>query len=55
MDIQLEQLVEEYLSLDQNQVTRKAILDLVANKNYKELERLLGSRLTFGTAGLVSI
>lgn len=47
-----EALVQEWLRLDRDEVTRAEILQLVKQRNIKELETLLTSRLTFGTAGL---
>ena len=43
---------QEWLRLDKDEATRDEILELVKQDNVKELEILLGSRLTFGTAGL---
>ena len=48
----VEALTREWLRLDKDEVTRKDILELVKQDNVTELEMLLGSRLTFGTAGL---
>lgn len=44
-------LVEEWLSLDQNEATRAEIQSLWHNQNIEELDRRLGSRIEFGTAG----
>ena len=48
----LEALIREWLRLDRDEATRKEILELVKQENVDELEALVGSRLTFGTAGL---
>ena len=48
----LDALTREWLRLDKDQGTRNEILELVKQDNVKKLEVLLGSRLTFGTAGL---
>ena len=48
----VEALTREWLRLDKDEATRDEILGLVKQDNVKELEKLLGSRLTFGTAGL---
>ena len=48
----VETLAREWLRLDKDGATRAEILELVKQQNVKELEGLLGSRLTFGTAGL---
>lgn len=48
----IEALTQEWLRLDRDETTRAEILELVKQQNVKELEILLGSRLTFGTAGL---
>ena len=45
-------LTQEWLRLDKDEATRKEIAELVKQDNVKELEVLLASRLTFGTAGL---
>lgn len=45
-------LVEEWLSLDRDPTTRAEVQNLYKEENYKELYRILGSRMTFGTAGL---
>lgn len=50
----LEHLVKQWLDLDQDESTRKEILDLAAAKHNDELERRLRTRITFGTAGLRS-
>ena len=47
-----ETLSREWLRLDRDETTRQEVLELVKQNNLKELELLLGSRLTFGTAGL---
>lgn len=48
----VEALSREWLRLDMDEATRKEILELVKQNSVKELQLLLGSRLTFGTAGL---
>ncbi|CAN6647392.1 phosphoribomutase [Trichomonascus vanleenenianus] len=48
------QLVEEWLRVDQNTETRKEISTLWAARDLAELEKRLGSRIEFGTAGLRS-
>lgn len=48
----LEALTQEWLRLDRDEATRIEILELVKQQNVKKLEILLGSRLSFGTAGL---
>ncbi|KAI5817498.1 hypothetical protein BZA77DRAFT_309725 [Pyronema omphalodes] len=45
-------LAEEWLKLDQNPTTRAEIQQLLDDKNEAELELRLGSRISFGTAGL---
>lgn len=45
-------LVDEWLSLDRDEVTRKEIQDLFDKGEYEELYSRLKSRMTFGTAGL---
>ena len=48
----VDSLTCEWLRLDRDQATRTEILELVKQQNVKELENLLASRLSFGTAGL---
>ena len=48
----IELLTQEWLRLDRDESTRNEILELVKQRNIKELESILGSKLTFGTAGL---
>ncbi|KAJ8102231.1 hypothetical protein POJ06DRAFT_79826 [Lipomyces tetrasporus] len=48
----INELAEDWLSLDQNPDTRKEIEDLIAGSNVAELERRLRKRIQFGTAGL---
>lgn len=50
--VNIEALTQEWLRLDRDEATRAEILDLVKQQNVKEIETLLTSRLTFGTAGL---
>ena len=52
METQARKLAEEWLGWDPDAVTRKEISDLVAASNWAELQKRLGSRITFGTAGL---
>ncbi|KJE89583.1 phosphoglucomutase [Capsaspora owczarzaki ATCC 30864] len=51
-DASLDQLVQQWLSLDQNPKTRKEITDLVEAGNKAELHTRLDARMEFGTAGL---
>ncbi|KAJ3248475.1 Phosphoglucomutase-3 [Chytriomyces hyalinus] len=48
----LQEQVEKWLRLDQDDKTRAEIESLVAANNEKELQRRLGSYIKFGTAGL---
>ena len=48
----IELLTQEWLRLDRDDATRTEILELVEQQNVQKLGLLLGSRLTFGTAGL---
>ena len=48
----VEAFSREWLRLDMDEATRREILELIKQNNVKELQLLLGSRLTFGTAGL---
>ena len=50
----IEQLAEEWLHLDKDPETRREIVELLASKNDRELEKRLRHRITFGTAGLRS-
>lgn len=45
-------LVQQWLDLDQNPVTRKQIEDLAASNATQQLDTLLDTRISFGTAGL---
>ena len=45
-------LAEQWLELDKNETTRAEIQELLSAQNEAELERRLGSRIQFGTAGL---
>ena len=45
-------LAREWLRLDKDSSTRSEIEELLERQDFLELERLLGSRLVFGTAGL---
>lgn len=49
---ELEDLVQQWLRLDQDPVTRSEIESLNAENKTKELDQLLTKRLAFGTAGL---
>lgn len=51
-DSVLDELVRKWLSWDKNENTRKEITDLARQKNVKELQKRLGERMEFGTAGL---
>ena len=51
MDIPLEDLVQWWLNLDRNPVTRNEIEGLWEAKDEPELERRLRHRIEFGTAG----
>ena len=42
----------EYHSWDPNPVTKDAMQQLIDSKNFTTLEKVLSSRLAFGTAGL---
>ncbi|KAK6363209.1 Phosphoglucomutase-3 [Orbilia blumenaviensis] len=53
-DKTIQELVKEWLELDQNEATRKEIQDLSDNEDYNELEKRLRHRIAFGTAGLRS-
>ncbi|KAF3201781.1 Phosphoglucomutase-3 [Orbilia oligospora] len=53
-DKTIQQLVKEWLELDQNEATRQEIKDLSDKKDYDELEKRLRTRIAFGTAGLRS-
>lgn len=48
------QLVKQWLDIDINPVTRNQILQLKDSHDDESLQQLLGSRITFGTAGLRS-
>ncbi|TFK72594.1 hypothetical protein BDN72DRAFT_957272 [Pluteus cervinus] len=50
--IPLKVLVDEWLRLDRNEVTRQEIQALYTSGDVKELERRLRTRIEFGTAGL---
>ena len=43
---------ERWVSIDPNEETRRAVSALVEAENVDELQRILESRLAFGTAGL---
>lgn len=50
--VPVEALTQEWLRLDRDETTRSEILELVKQNSVKELDLILRSRLTFGTAGL---
>lgn len=52
MEPLLENLVNEWLRLDEERVTREEIMRLYASNDVKELELRLIGRIVFGTAGL---
>lgn len=52
MESEIKKLVDLWLSVDKNFETKKEIEDLWKEKNLKELNKLLGKRIKFGTAGL---
>ncbi|CDS12562.1 hypothetical protein LRAMOSA04756 [Lichtheimia ramosa] len=51
-DTHINSLVQEWLRLDKNEETRQEISSLYESGNHDELEKRLGSRIEFGTAGL---
>ncbi|KAG1351654.1 hypothetical protein G6F62_002920 [Rhizopus arrhizus] len=48
----LDQLVQDWLSLDTNEETRNEIIQLQSENNIEELTKRLATRIEFGTAGL---
>ena len=50
--VPVEALTQEWLRLDRDEATRTEILELVKQNSVQELDLILRSRLTFGTAGL---
>lgn len=52
MDSHIENRVQEWLTLDKNEITRSEIQKLHEQKNWSILGALLQTRMTFGTAGL---
>ncbi|CAL1703944.1 unnamed protein product [Somion occarium] len=48
----LQRAIDEWLRLDKNETTRREVEDLLAKGDYAELEKRMGSRIEFGTAGL---
>lgn len=48
----LEELVQQWLKWDKNPETRRCIEELWSKKDTATLQKLLGSRMSFGTAGL---
>jgi hypothetical protein len=52
MGAQIEHLVQQWLDLDRNDVTRQEIQTLWDDQNLSELQKRLGTRIEFGTAGL---
>ena len=54
MKTEIQAAVDQWLSWDRDESTRAEINALVEKGDEKTLERLLGSRMAFGTAGLRS-
>eukprot|EP01114_Cavostelium_apophysatum_P020958 TRINITY_DN7176_c0_g1_i1.p1 TRINITY_DN7176_c0_g1~~TRINITY_DN7176_c0_g1_i1.p1 ORF type:complete len:607 (-),score=197.81 TRINITY_DN7176_c0_g1_i1:64-1842(-) len=52
LSTEVRNLVDQWMKWDKNPKTRKEIEDLVASSNEKELQKRLGERIAFGTAGL---
>jgi hypothetical protein len=52
-DIPIEELIEMWLLMDQNEATRLEVKELSKANSAKELEKRLRSRIKFGTAGFV--
>lgn len=52
LNSKVQRLVDEWMELDKNPVTRKEIQKLASQGEVSRLEQCLGSRMTFGTAGL---
>jgi len=52
LSTELQEKVQEWLKWDQNPRTRAVIEDLVYTNDVKELQRIMLTRLLFGTAGL---
>ncbi|CAO3594849.1 unnamed protein product [Absidia cylindrospora] len=50
--VNLTTLVEDWIRLDKNESTRQEIIQLQQTNNIAELEKRLGQRIEFGTAGL---
>jgi hypothetical protein len=51
MDQKLQIAVQEWLDFDPNPTTRAEIEQLVTSNNVAELQKRLGQRIAFGTAG----
>ena len=54
-DPELIQRVEEYIRWDPVESTRQEIQTLYANQEWEELEKRIGNRLAFGTAGRIDV
>ncbi|KAF9519985.1 hypothetical protein BS47DRAFT_1370534 [Hydnum rufescens UP504] len=52
MGAHIEDLIQQWLDLDRNDVTRQEIQTLWDDQNLSELQKRLGTRIEFGTAGL---
>lgn len=52
--VKIDKLVDQWLAIDVNEITRNEILQLQKDKNYDILNRKLSTRIAFGTAGLRS-
>jgi phosphomannomutase len=50
--LSMQSVIEQYLKWDRNPNTKKEIELLVEQKDDAKLQKLLGNRLEFGTAGL---
>lgn len=50
-DEKLQELIQLWMKWDQNESSRQEIQALVDKKDWEELQRRLGTRLEFGTAG----
>lgn len=51
---ELDELVRQWLAVDRNESTRQEIIQCHKDKKYDVLEKKLGTRIAFGTAGLRS-
>jgi hypothetical protein len=54
-DIPIEELVEMWLHMDQNEATRLEVVELRKANNIRELESRLQHRIQFGTAGCATL